>query len=42
MSKGLSILRDCQYKHLRDLILNGSILDLGGSKKSKYHELVKG
>ncbi len=40
--KKLSIIRDIQYKKLSNIFLNGSILDLGGSRKSGYHELVKG
>ncbi len=38
----LSIIRDLEYKKISNLELFGSILDLGGSKKSGYHELIKG
>jgi SAM-dependent methyltransferase len=40
--KTLSILRSHQYKKLSTVVLEGSILDLGGNRKSGYHELVKG
>lgn len=38
----LSIIRDLEYKKISDLELFGKILDLGGSKKSGYHNLIKG
>lgn len=37
-----SILRDCEYSELEKVTLEGTILDIGGSRKSGYHELVKG
>lgn len=37
-----SILRDEEYDCLSRLSLDGKILDIGGSKKSGYHELIKG
>ena len=37
-----SLLRDCEYQELAKLTLNGQVLDLGGSKISKYHSLFKG
>ncbi len=40
--KTTSILRDCEYTEISKVHLNGKILDVGGSKKSGYHELVKG
>ena len=40
--KTTSIMRSLQYKALAEVTLTGSILDLGGSRKSGYQELVKG
>jgi SAM-dependent methyltransferase len=37
-----SFLRREEYKALSELIIDGAILDVGGSKKSGYHELIKG
>jgi SAM-dependent methyltransferase len=37
-----SIIRLAEYDHLSKLKLEGTILDVGGSKKSGYHELIKG
>ena len=37
-----SIIREREYEILSELTLNGEILDVGGSKKSGYHELIKG
>ena len=37
-----SFLRREQYKALSRLSIDGTILDIGGSKKSGYHELIKG
>jgi len=37
-----SFLRREQYKALSRLKVDGTILDVGGSKKSGYHELLKG
>lgn len=37
-----SIIRIAEYGHLSRLILDGNILDVGGSKKSGYHELIQG
>lgn len=42
MSSTTSIMRSLQYQELSKVALNGTILDLGGSKKSGYQELVKG
>ncbi len=39
---GHSICRDEEYKRVSALTLEGKILDVGGSKKSGYHELIKG
>ena len=38
----LSLFRKLTYDHLSKLELNGLILDLGGSRKSGYHELFRG
>lgn len=40
--KTKSFLRIEQYKALSKLSIDGKILDVGGSKKSGYHELIKG
>ncbi|MFA5745051.1 MAG: class I SAM-dependent methyltransferase [Candidatus Paceibacterota bacterium] len=37
-----SFLRREEYKMLAQLSIDGAILDVGGSKKSGYHELIKG
>jgi SAM-dependent methyltransferase len=37
-----SLLRREEYKVLSELTIDGKILDIGGSKKSGYHELIKG
>lgn len=37
-----SLLRKEEYKALSALHIDGSILDVGGSKKSGYHELIQG
>lgn len=42
MNKNYSILRKEEYKILSNLKVDGSILDLGGSKNSGYHQLLKG
>lgn len=34
--------RKLLYKELKDITLIGKVIDLGGSKKSGYHELIKG
>ncbi len=41
-NKNYSILRSEEYKRLSNLVLDGAILDIGGSKRSGYHELIKG
>lgn len=38
----LSIIREEEYKALRDITLEGVILDVGGGKRSEYHDLLKG
>lgn len=38
----LSLFRKLQYKEISKLSLNGKVIDLGGSRKSGYHELIKG
>ena len=40
--KSYSLIRTEEYKALQKLLLSGSILDLGGSSKSGYHELIGG
>lgn len=40
--KTKSFLRREEYKMLATLSIDGPILDIGGSKKSGYHELIKG
>lgn len=40
--KSFSIIREHEYAELKKIVLNGSILDLGGSRKSGYHELPQG
>ncbi len=37
-----SILRDEEYKALANVTLSGKVLDIGGAKASKYHEIVNG
>mgnify|MGYP001596633027 CR=1 FL=1 len=41
-SRTKSFLRREEYKALAQLSIDGKILDVGGSKKSGYHELIKG
>ena len=40
--KTRSLLRKLQYERLTRLSIDGRILDIGGSKKSGYHELIGG
>jgi SAM-dependent methyltransferase len=40
--KTKSLFRREEYKALSRLSIDGAILDVGGSKKSGYHELIKG
>ena len=42
MKKGMSLLRKLEYEKISGLKINGKILDLGGDKRSGYHELIKG
>lgn len=37
-----SIIRDGEYKKLSTLLMDGSILDLGGNSDSAYHNIIKG
>jgi len=37
----ISLYRELEYKELKNIILNGSILDIWGSKNSNYHKLIK-
>lgn len=41
-SKTMSFLRRAEYERLAQLSIDGTILDIGGSKKSGYHELIGG
>ncbi|MFZ1987940.1 MAG: class I SAM-dependent methyltransferase [Minisyncoccia bacterium] len=38
----MTILRKAEYRALRAVSLQGAVLDLGGERRSKYHELFKG
>jgi len=38
----ISLFRKLQYRELSKLSLDGKIIDLGGSRISGYHELIKG
>lgn len=40
--KYYTIIRAAEYENLSKLTLNGTILDVGGSKKPFYHSLIKG
>lgn len=40
--KTKSLLRKLEYKALAELTIDGAVLDVGGSTKSGYHELLKG
>jgi SAM-dependent methyltransferase len=40
--KSSSILRDLEHEQLSQLSLRGTVLDIGGSRKSRYQELIKG
>ncbi len=43
MKKNLiSLLRNLEYEEIAKLTINGKILDIGGSKKSGYHDLIRG
>ena len=42
MSSSLSLLRNLEYENLARLSLDGEVLDLGGSRKSGYHEKIGG
>jgi SAM-dependent methyltransferase len=37
-----SIIRSLEYKSLAEVQFSGTVLDIGGSTKSGYHELMKG
>lgn len=37
-----SVIRTLEYKLLGELSFSGKVLDIGGSKKSGYHQLIKG
>jgi SAM-dependent methyltransferase len=38
----MSVLRKEEYKMLSKLTLTGKVIDIGGSKRSGYHQLLKG
>lgn len=40
--KTYSIIRDGEYEKLGTLMIDGTILDLGGNLNSDYHDLIKG
>lgn len=40
--KTYSIIRDGEYKKMKTISVDGSILDLGGNFNSEYHDLIKG
>lgn len=42
MAKAMSLLRKLEYKKIAELRIDGKIIDLGGDKRSGYHELIKG
>lgn len=42
VSKEISLLRKFEYEKIAELKIDGKILDLGGDKRSGYHELIKG
>lgn len=42
VSKEISLLRKFEYEKIAKLKIDGRILDLGGDRRSGYHELVKG
>jgi SAM-dependent methyltransferase len=39
---GYTIIREKEYKLLSEVHLDGTILDVGGSKHASYHPLIKG
>jgi SAM-dependent methyltransferase len=42
MSKTYSLLRRAQYEELKKFKIDGNVLDLGGARRSGYHELIGG
>jgi len=40
--KTVSLLRKLEYKELSELTIDGKILDLGGDRRSGYHQLING
>ncbi len=40
--KGFSLLRKLEYQKLANVEISGRILDIGGSRESEYHKLIKG
>lgn len=42
MKRVLSLLRKCEYEEISKIKIDGKILDLGGDRRSGYHELIGG
>lgn len=42
MNKNYSIIRACEYEKLKQTTILGNVLDIGGSTKSGYHNLLNG
>jgi len=42
MKKLTSLLRKCEYEEISKVVIDGKILDLGGDRRSGYHELIGG
>jgi len=42
MKKEISLLRKFEYEAISQVKIDGKILDLGGDRRSGYHELIKG
>lgn len=40
--RNYSILRNEEYKHLKEITLTGTVLDVGGGKSAGYHSLIEG
>ena len=42
IKKGMSLLRKLQYEELSKIKIDGKVLDIGGDRRSGYHELIQG